>query len=186
MGDTLRFFLAALVMSLPLAGCASQGENLPLIESTPGQEANYRLGPGDKLDVNVLGAENLSGEYSVADNGTISTPLIGEVKAGGLTRAQLEHELAQKLADGYVRNPKISVTILEYRPFYIYGEVNKPGKYSYAAGMRVLSAASVAGGYTPRADTDFVVISRNGQDRKGIATTPILPDDIIKVPQRFF
>jgi polysaccharide biosynthesis/export protein len=186
MTERLRIFFTMLAMSLALVACSSEGGNLPMLTSTPDAEANYRLGPGDKLDVNVLGAENLSGEYSVADNGTISTPLIGEVKAVGLTRTQLEQELARKLADGYVRNPRISVTIVEYRPFYIYGEVNRPGKYNYSAGMRVLSAVSVASGFTPRADTDYVVISRNGREWRAAGTTPILPDDLIKVPQRFF
>jgi polysaccharide export outer membrane protein len=186
MTHRLRAFLTNLAIGVLLVACASQGAGLPLLESAPGGEANYHLGPGDKLDVKVLGAENLSGQYNVADNGTISTPLIGEVKAAGLTRAQLEQELAQKLADGFVQNPKISVTILEYRPFYVYGEVTKPGKYDYAAGMRVLSAVSVAGGFTPRANTDYVVISRDGQDRKAVGMTPILPDDIIKVPERYF
>lgn len=185
MRERLRFILLALGVGLCLLGCASEGANLPMLQSEQLGDT-YKLGPSDKLDVKVLGAEDLSGQYSVSENGTISMPMIGEVKAVGLTRAQVEQELVSKLGDGYVRDPKISVTVVEYRPFYIYGEVTKPGKYNYAPGMTVLSAVSVANGYTPRANTSFVVITRKGQDRKAVGMTPILPDDIIMVPERYF
>ncbi len=174
------------VVGLFLAACALQEGGLPTLAASPSEDTNYRLGPGDKLNVEVQGAENLSGQYNVGDNGTISAPLIGEVKAAGLTRAQLEREVAAKLADGYVLHPKVNVTILEYRPFYVYGEVGKPGQYPYAAGMRVLSAVSVAGGFTPRANTDYVVINRDGRDYRAAGGTPVLPDDIIKIPERYF
>ncbi len=94
----------------------------------------------------------------------------------------MEHKLAQ----GYLKNPKVSVTILAYRPFYIYGEVTKPGEYPYASGMRVMSAVATAGGYTYRANQNYVVVTRHGQERKALPGTPILPDDIIRVPERYF
>jgi protein involved in polysaccharide export with SLBB domain len=186
MGKTLRMLLAALAVAVPLAGCGSQGGNLPMLESSQSTDSSYRLGPGDKLRIQVLGAEDLTGDYSVGDNGTISSPLIGEVKAVGLTRAQLEQAMAQKLAQGYLKDPKVSVTITTYRPFYIFGEVNKPGEYPYASGMRVLQAVALSGGYTYRANQNYVVVTRHGEDRKAVATTQILPDDIIRVPERFF
>ena len=186
MPSTIRLAFAVLTILLPLAACSSQGADLPLLQTTRTDEANYRLGPGDKLHVQVLGAEDLTGDYVVGDNGTVSTPMIGDVKAAGLTRAQLEREMERKLAQGYIKNPKVSATILAYRPFYIYGEVTKPGEYPYASGMRVMSAVATAGGYTYRANQNYVVVTRHGEERKALPGTPIQPDDVIRVPERYF
>jgi polysaccharide biosynthesis/export protein len=185
MRSTIRIALAALAIVLPLAAC-SQGSSLPPLEASKTDDANYRLGPGDKLHMQVLGAEDLTGDYTVGDNGTVSSPLIGDVKAAGLTRGQLERELERKLAQGYLRNPKVSVTILAYRPFYIYGEVTKPGEYPYASGMRVMSAVATAGGFTYRANESYVVVTRDGKEHKAEPNTPIQPDDVIRVPERYF
>jgi polysaccharide export outer membrane protein len=178
--------LAALAIMLPLAACSSAGSSLPLLEVTKTDDVNYRLGAGDKLHVVVAGADDLTGDYIVGDNGAVSLPLVGDVKAGGLTRAEVEHEMEQKLAQGYLKNPKVSLSILTYRPFYIYGEVTKPGEYPYASGMRVMSAVATAGGYTYRANEGYVVVTRNGRDRRALPGTPIQPDDVIKVPERYF
>jgi polysaccharide biosynthesis/export protein len=186
MRSTIRIALAAFAILLPLASCGGQGSDLPPIEPTVADEANYRLGPGDKLHVQVLGADDLSGDFLVGDNGTVSSPLIGDVKAAGLTRSELERDMEKQLARGYLKNPKVSVTVLTYRPFYIYGEVTKPGGYPYASGMRVTSAVATAGGFTYRANQNYVVITRNGQERKAGPNTPIQPDDVIRVPERLF
>lgn len=186
MRSTIRMTIAALAIIVPLAACSSQGANLPSLEAAKTDDANYRLGAGDRLRIQVLGAEDLTGDYIVGDNGAISSPLIGEVKAAGDTRAQLERAMEKKLAQGYLKNPKVSVSIVQYRPFYIYGEVTKPGEYPYASGMRVTSAIATAGGFTYRANQEFVVVTRNGQERKAGPNSPILPDDVIKVPERFF
>ncbi|MGH7001371.1 MAG: polysaccharide biosynthesis/export family protein [Stellaceae bacterium] len=178
--------MAALIVILPLAACASQGSGLPLLETSKISDTDYRLGPGDKLHIQVLGAEDLTGDYAVGDNGTISTPLIGDIHAAGATRAGVERAMERKLAQGYLKNPKVSVTILQYRPFYIFGEVAKPGGYPFASGMRVVNAVATAGGYTYRANQDFVVVTRDGEERKALASTPIRPDDVIKVPERYF
>lgn len=186
MGRYLRLMLVALVVGLPLAACSSAGSDLPLIPPAPTDESAYRLGPGDKLTIKVVGSEDVSGDYTVGDNGTISVPLVGDVKAAGLTRSQLEHEIGGKLAQGYIKNPRVNVAITTYRPFYIFGEVAKPGEYPYASGMRVLNAIATAGGYTYRANQNFVVLSRHGKDWKAVGTTPIQPDDVIRVPERYF
>ncbi|HLJ62530.1 MAG TPA: polysaccharide biosynthesis/export family protein [Stellaceae bacterium] len=187
MCTSLYRWLSVLVIALPIAACSSQGSDLPPLESTgSGVDSQYRLGAGDKLRIQVLGADDLTGEYGVSDNGTISSPLIGEVKAAGLTRAELEKAMAKKLAEGYIKNPRVSVTVLTYRPFYIFGEITKPGEYPYASGMRVQNAVALAGGYTYRANQNFVVVSRDGQEHKATGNTPIRPDDVIKVPERFF
>jgi polysaccharide export outer membrane protein len=183
---TIRRFLAILALVIPLAACSSQGADLPVIQASKTDDANYRLGPGDKVHVSVVGAEDLTGDYAVGDNGTIGLALIGDVKAAGVTRAQLERDLEKKLGEGYLKNPKVSVSVANYRPFYIYGEVKTPGTYPYASGMRVVSAIATAGGYTYRANENYVVISRHGVDRKALPDTAIEPDDVIKVPERYF
>jgi polysaccharide export outer membrane protein len=186
MPSSIRMIFAALAIMLSLAACSSQGANLPLVEQSKADEASYRLGPGDKLHIIVVGADELTGDYAVGDNGAVSMPLIGDVKAAGLTRGQLERATEQKLAQGYIKNPKVGISILTYRPFYIFGEVTKPGEYPYASGMRVMSAVATAGGFTYRANENFVVLTRNGQERRALPNTPIQPDDVIRVPERYF
>lgn len=180
-----RMALAALVVALPLCACSS-GADLPMMSTNTAELTSYRLGPGDQLTIKVVGADDISGDYPVSDNGTIGIPLIGEVKAAGETRGQLEKEIADKLAQGYVRNPRVSVSVAKYRPFYIYGEVAKPGEYSYASGMKVLNAIATAGGYTYRANQSYVIVNRHGQGGKALGATPIEPDDVIQVPERLF
>jgi len=184
--QSFQALLSILAIALPLAACSSQGSNLPPLPPTTTDESAYHLGPGDKVHVVVAGADDLTGDYTVGDNGTISMPLIGDVKAAGLSRAQVEHEMETKLAQGYLKHPKVSIGTLTYRPFYVFGEVLKPGQYPYAAGMRVESAIATAGGYTYRANQQYVVVTRNGQERKADPTAPIQPDDVIKVPERYF
>ena len=172
------------MMVLPLVGCGSQGSSLPLLEGAGSGVIDYRLGPGDKLHVQVFGADDLSGDYFVGDNGTISSSLIGEIQAAGLTRAELERSLEQKLAQGIVKNPKVTISLLTYRPFYIYGEVTKPGAFPFASGMQVASAIATAGGFTYRAEEDYVLITRKDRQYRALLTTPIQPDDIIRIPER--
>lgn len=179
--------LFALVVLVPLLGCVGPtGANLPLLEQVGTDEQSYRLGPGDRLRVNVLGSEDLSREFRVGDAGTISAPLVGEVKAAGLTIRELERELERRLAQGFFREPKVNIEVITYRPFYIFGEVTKPGEYPYASGMTVLNAVALAGGYSYRANQNHVIVVRNGQERRALPTSRLLPDDIVRVPERFF
>jgi polysaccharide export outer membrane protein len=177
--------LAALALALPMTAC-SGGGSLPPISSSPHQLSQYTLGPGDQLSIKVVGADDLTGDYPVSDSGTVSVPLIGDVKAAGLTRAELEQEIANKLAQGYIRSPKVSVAIEKYRPFYIYGEVAKPGEYPYASGMKVLNAIATAGGFTYRANENYVIVQRHGEKGSATGGTAIEPDDVIDVPERLF
>jgi polysaccharide export outer membrane protein len=150
---------------------------------------DYRLGSGDKLRVIVFGEPDLSGEFDVTGSGKVSLPLIGQVQAAAMTVGEFEDEVRSKLMDGYLTNPKVSIEVLNYRPFYIIGEVDKPGEYPYTTGMNVLNAVAVAGGYTYRANEDQVYITR---DNKGEATyvtgrnVRVLPGDIVRIPERFF
>jgi polysaccharide export outer membrane protein len=168
---------------LLLAGC-SPGSDLPQLSETP---KSYRLGAGDRLGIKVLGADELNGEYTVQDDGTIRLLMIGEVPAAGATAGELEKRIAQQLKTGrFLTDPRVNVSVMTYRPFYILGEVSRPGGYPYASGMRVLSAIAAAQGYTYRANQDYVIITRNGEDNKADVMSSIKPDDIIRVPERYF
>ncbi len=181
------FALGAMV-----AACAGEGPRPAssggAIENAPAAE--YRLGSGDKLRFIVFGEDDLSGEFDVDGSGSVSLPLIGEVRAAGLTLRALEDSVAEKLRDGYLTDPRVNIEVLNYRPYYIVGEVEEPGEFPYTAGMTVLNAVAVAGGYTYRADTDRVFVSRPAQD--GEIEYPadqrlrVNPGDIIRVPERFF
>jgi polysaccharide export outer membrane protein len=186
------FAIAALLIG-PLSGCASRGAGLPPLESAPvqasgtsGDPAAYRLGPGDKLKLTVFGAEDLSGDFTVNDSGNVDMPLIGGVQAAGKTPNQFAQAVETKLRDGYMRDPKVAISVSTYRPIYIFGEVTKPGEYPYAAGMSLLNAVALGGGYSYRAQQDFAVVSRDGKDYRASPTSRLLPDDIIRVPERYF
>lgn len=157
--------------------------------SKPDPTLDYRLGSGDKLRVMVFGEDDLSGEFDVTGAGKVSLPLIGQVQAAGKTLDEFEGEIRDKLKQGYLTNPKVSVEVLNYRPFYIIGEVDKPGQYPYTNGMNVLNAVAVAGGFTYRAEQDEVYITRDGEKEKAYATdqaVKVLPGDIVRIPERFF
>jgi polysaccharide export outer membrane protein len=186
-----RVYLAVAAMIMGLSGCnANSGANLPPLEQAaaagPTSPSAYKLGPGDKLKVTVFGAEDMSGDFIVTDNGFVASPLVGDVKAAGLTPQGFANALQHKLADGYMRDPKVSVQVNTYRPFYIFGEVTKPGEYPYAQGMTVLNAVAMGGGYSYRANQNFVVVTRDHKDYRAELTARILPDDVIRVPERLF
>ena len=135
---------------------------------------------------NVFGAEDLTGDFTVSDTGTLSFPLIGDVKAVGLTPERLSKALHDRLADGFMRDPKVSVQVNMYRPFYIFGEVTRPGEYPYSAGMSVLNAVALGGGYSYRANQNYVVVRRDNRDYSANGLSHILAGDIIRVPERYF
>jgi polysaccharide export outer membrane protein len=150
----------------------------------------YSMGPGDKLRITVYDEEGLTGEYIVSARGTISVPLVGEVPAAGETISQLQAALTNRLAKGIINDPQVAAEIVEYRPFFILGEVNKPGQYPYSVGLTVYSAVATAQGFTYRANTRKVLIRHAGETieqrvRIG-AATPILPGDTVRVLERFF
>lgn len=150
----------------------------------------YRLGPGDKVHVTVFDEQDLSGDYDVSDQGTLALPLIGQVSVGGKTTSEAETLIAGKYGANYLVNPRVSLQVLNYRPFFILGEVKNPGSYPYVSGMTVLNAIALAGGYTPRADRDGIKIKRAG-DATGAEKSiqengAVLPGDVIRVGERFF
>ncbi len=148
-----------------------------------------QLQAGEKIHVTVYGEPSLSGDYQIDPSGLVSLPLAGTLKAAGLTQQQLEQALTAKFAGGYLKDPKITVGISEFRPFYIVGEVEKPGAYPYTGGLTVLSAIAIAGGTTYRANQSEVLIQHVGEEGMREYNTnspiPILPGDIIQVPRRY-
>jgi len=158
-----------------------------LMPSAFGDEMEYRLGAGDRVRITIFGQEDLSGEFEVGSEGNISFPLVGEIKAGDSTLRELEIAIVDKLKPDYLKSPRVSIEVLNYRPFYIIGEVNKPGSYPYVTGMRVVNAVALAGGYTYRARESKVAITRvDGQRLQATPDTIVLPGDIIEIPERFF
>ncbi len=150
----------------------------------------YRLGPGDLLRIVVFGHEDLSGEFEVKGSGHVSLPLIREVKAQDLTLRQFEQAVIDALKPDFLINPRVSVDVLNYRPFYIIGEVKRPGSYPYVNGMTVVNAIALAGGYTYRAKEKEVLIMRardaERKQKPADHQTVVLPGDVIEVPERFW
>ncbi len=154
------------------------------------REAEYSLGAGDRLRVTVFGEDDLSGEFDVSGSGAIALPLIGNVAAQGLSIPELQQAIVTRLRDGYLVDPRVSVEVLNYRPFYIVGEITQPGAHPYVNGLNVISAIAISGGYTYRADQNRVFITRtNAPEELEVPTVQnirILPGDVIRVPERFF
>ncbi len=185
MNPYVRIVWVALTALFPLAGC-SPGGDLPMLAAKT-DVSSYHLGPGDRLEIKVLGADELAGQYSVQDDGTIRMLMIGAIPAGDLTLEQVQANIENKLKAGrYITDPHASVAVLNYRPFFILGEVASPGAYPYVSGMKVLSSVAAAHGYTYRANQDYVILTRNGEEKKADLMSSIQPDDIIRVPERYF
>jgi protein involved in polysaccharide export with SLBB domain len=150
----------------------------------------YHLGTGDKVRVIVFGEDDLGGAFDVDGNGNISLPLIGPVKAAGLSAPQLETEITSDLRAGYLNDPRVNVQVTNYRPFYVIGEVNKPGQYPYVNDMSILNAVALAGGFTDRAIQGDVCIRRNGDTKEACIdadeTTKIYPGDVIRIRENPF
>jgi len=182
--------MLAAVILLPLAaGCSSGIADLPPLENVG--SAQVRIAPGDKVRIAVQDLENVSGEYTVDETGFISVPLARQISVAGLSYTEMEDAIARRLAERDVlKNPSVTVQPLELRPIYIMGEVRRPGEYAYRQGLTVFAAVSMAGGYTYRAQTGEVAVTRMMDDREvtGVATenTPILPGDRIRVYESWF
>lgn len=190
----MRWFVVCLVW-LSLASAASaQGAIGPVTETpTPADsgQPDYRLGAGDKVKISVFGEEALSGEFQIpGGDGVIAFPLIGDIKAMGLTVSALQAAIESRLKPDYLKDPHVSIQVLTYRPFYILGEVGHPGEYPYTNGLTVLNAVATANGFTYRANTHYVYIKRAGADKefqmKLDATALVQPGDTIRIGERFF
>ena len=179
----------ALIISFLLLCLPSHSEEIP----------TYRLGPGDLVQVIVYDEPDLSLEVRIGLSGKISYPLLGDVTVQGLSPDALEDRITQGLKGPYLVDPSVTVTILEYRPFYVTGEVKKPGSYAFYPGMTVDRAISIAGGFTDRASRDKIFVEHDqsllklgdsaDSDKKDTLirlSDRVLPGDVITVKQSFF
>lgn len=150
----------------------------------------YRLDSGDRLRITVFEQQSLTNTYTVDQAGYIAFPLVGQIAARGATVTQLEGVIAQKLKQGFLRDPDVTIELDRYRSIFVMGEVGQPGQYSYVPGMTVLNAIAVSGGFSPRANQRDVDVTRkiNGNILTGRVpiTDPILAGDTIYVRERLF
>ena len=150
----------------------------------------YTLGTGDQLRVTVFGQPDLSGQFEVDGSGSISLPLVGQVEAVGLTTPELEKRIVGLLEGDYILNPRVSAEVINYRPFYILGEVNRPGEYPYTSGLTVLNAVAASGGFTYRANKKVVYIksvdSAQEQAYELTTSTVVRPGDTLRIGERIF
>lgn len=195
---TVRLSALATLLAAAVGGCAQsaltppsqmlKAEPASLKAPAPPQEA--KLDRGDKIRVTVFNEPQLSGEYVVEPPGSIGYPLLGQVPVAGMTARQVEQTLVQRLSGRFLVNPRLSIEILSQRPFYILGEVARPGEYPFKPGLNVVSAVALAGGFGPRAAASVVTIRRasSGQEQQVPVTpdVPVLPGDLITVSERYF
>lgn len=188
-----RIAYAIICICLLLGGCANGIAPGVMTESiVEGSEnvPDYALGSGDRLRVITFGEEALTGEFVVGGAGRVALPLVGEVQAAGLTIPEFQALVVDRLKDGYINEPRVSIEVLNYRPFYILGEVGKPGEYPFTNRLNVLNAVATAGGFTYRADTRRVFIRRADQDQEAevplTSTTAVSPGDTIRIAERLF
>lgn len=184
--------VVASMLAVLVQGCATSGAvPLSAAEARMGLEA-YRLGAGDKVRVTVYNEPNLSGEYALSSAGRIAFPLVGTVDANGRTVEDLSRILTDRIADGYMTDPKVSVEVLNYRPYYILGEVQRPGQYPYVAGMSIEQAVAAAGGFSYRANARRVNLRRTPEpaeksvELNARQVVVIMPGDTIRVLERYF
>ncbi len=172
------------------AGPAGAVESVAASQPSPSAVAAYRLGVADKVRVIVFNEQSLTGEFTVNSNGDLSMPLIGDVPVAGKTTGEVIADIEKLYADGYLRDPRISIDILSYRPFFILGEVSKPGEYPFSNGLTVMNAVATAQGFTYRANKGKVFIKHAGQDKEErvdlAADLAVLPGDTIRIGERYF
>jgi polysaccharide export outer membrane protein len=153
-------------------------------------DASYELRPGDRVQVDVFNQADLTGEYVLDDSGRFSMYLIGDVEAGGLTVDELEQVLIGRFKPDYLVNPRISVKVQGYRPYYLMGEVRRTGSFTYVDGLTFLTAIAAAGGYTYRARKDVVYVIRgtdnSREEVKLDVNEKVQPGDIIRIAERIF
>ena len=152
--------------------------------------SEYYLGPGDKLNVVVFGHQDLSGEFEIDVAGYISLPLLGQVEAANRTVRELQGQLEERLDREFIVDPRVSIEVRNFRPFFILGQVNKPGSYPYQSGIDIRQAVAIGGGFTRRAAAATVTLIRRTAEGKlryrATLDVPVLPGDTIVVERRLF
>ena len=191
-----RYLKLAIVVlaGLQLAGCYTdygpiEVETRPVSLSAAGVATHLRA--GDRIKINVYGEEALTGEYDVNPAGYVTMPLIGAIRAAGRTQAELGRDIASRYrSGGLLQDPKVTVAVVQFRPFYVLGEASNPGEYPFRSGLTVHAAVAMAGGFTYRASKSFVLIRHTGDEvwKEYPLTEPVViaPGDLIRVPERYF
>jgi len=182
-----RFLFAAFFGLLGLlAACSTTEMQDPALAA----RGPLTLQPGDRVHLTVWGQDQMTGEYLVERDGTIAVPLAGRVSVVNMTPSEAEKAVRDRLKNGLVINPQVTVDVVQFRPIYVVGEVNHPGAYDYVSNLNVINAIALAGGFTYRAKEDAVTVMRgmppNQKKYDVSSTTMLLPGDVITVPQRYF
>lgn len=180
--------------ALILSGCTSSGDAVQQAAQSGAEQQKsigaYALGAGDKLRINVFGQPDLSGEFEVDGSGSISMPLIGQITAAGVDTPTLERTIAAKLDGDFILNPKVSAEVINYRPFYILGEVGQAGEYPYTSRLTVKNAVAAAGGFSYRANEKIVFIKHidSSEEIKYVldSNTLVQPGDTLRIEEKYF
>jgi len=191
---SIRVAGLSLLLILSVSGAITGLPANALAQAQPVSPASaaetYVLGPNDRVRLKVYGEPDIAGEYEVDNNGNVSVPLAGHIRAAGLTTRRLEHAIASALSKGIVRDPRVNVEVALYRPYYILGEVQKGGEYLSRLGLTVMDAVASAGGFTYRANESKVYLRRSGAGAEEVyaldAPVPVFPGDNIRIPERYF
>lgn len=185
---SLRCLSLVLAAAIAASGCTPRYTEAGYTAVQP--TGPYRLASGDRLRIIVFGQDNLSNIYAVDGAGRISMPLIDSIDAQGRTTQQLERAIEGKLRGGFLREPKVSVEVDTYRPFFVLGEVTSSGQFPYVNNMTVQTAVAIAGGFTPRGERSSAELTRNVDGQLVTAmvpiTYPVLPGDTIVIKERWF
>lgn len=184
----MQFVAMAFVVTL-VPSCA--GTNA-LPGTAAYQPTVYRLDAGDRISITVFGEESLSREYAITPQGDLAFPLLGDIPVAEMTVSDLQTTLRERLGEGYVNDPRVTVEVLNYRPFYILGEVGKAGEFPFSDGLTVMQAVALAGGFTYRAERKRIFILRDGQTKEEVydisdgRAVYVAPGDTIRVGERYF
>lgn len=198
-----KFVRTGIVVALLALGACGDGDRTPVVQDTSNGQAlsltatggrtaaaDYRLGPNDRTRIIVFGQPTLTGEFVLDGNGVLAYPLIGNVDARGMTPSELQAIIAQRLDKDWVHNPSVSVEVSTRRPFYVVGEVQKPGSYPFVTDMSVLNAIATAGGQTYRANMSDFYIKRKQDGRvvrvQATQESLLNPGDTVVVRERYF
>ncbi len=177
-------------IALAAAACAGPADDIIPASGLNPASAVYRLAPGDRLRINTFGHPDVSGEFEIDATGYIVFPLLGQVRAGGASVDALTDQLTEELDRRFIVDPSLSVDVLNFRPFFILGQVNRPDSYPYRSGLTVRQAVAVAGGFTRRAKTGVVTVVRQTetgpQEFRASLDASLLPGDTVEVSRRLF
>ena len=172
-----------------LGACATPSAPPPLLAPVVAAGA-YRIAPGDKIRIATFAEDRFSGEFLVHGDGNITFPLFGEMPARGLTAGEVARAITAKLAPDYLRDPQVTAEVISFRPVYVLGEVARPGAYPYVEGMTMFSLIAQAGGLSYRANHKVAFVRHDQDTReqrmKIESASPVMPGDVVRIPQRIF